>query len=148
MNYSTKEVTKKYGISMHALRYYEKQGLLPPIQRDKNGTRLYSDTDLEWLALIRCMRAAGMSIQYIKNYIDLCKEGRSTISKRKDIMLLQKQILEDQKRQLDENLSLINKKLKGYQELDAKEPAEAANIIAHAYEEMEELLQIKHGKHT
>jgi DNA-binding transcriptional MerR regulator len=62
MSYSTKEVTDKLNISMHTLRYYEKEGLLPPVTRDKNRNREYSDLNLEQLLLIRCMRATGMSI--------------------------------------------------------------------------------------
>ena len=143
MSYSTKEVTQKYGISMHALRYYEKEGLLPHIQRDENGTRKYGDTDLEWLVLIRCMRAAGMSINYIRNYLNLCKEGRSTISQRKEIILLQKQILENQKRELDENLCVIERKLKCYEDLEGKGPSECADIRENAYAEMDELIQSK-----
>lgn len=141
MNYSTKEVTQKSGLSMHTLRYYEKQRLLPPIQRDLNGTREYSDADLEWFILIRCMRAAGMSIEYIRNYIDLCKQGPSTISERKDIILLQKKILEEQKRKVEENLRMIELKIKYYQELEGKEPQESAEILAQAHVRMKELLE-------
>jgi DNA-binding transcriptional MerR regulator len=147
MSYSTKEVTEKLKLSMHTLRYYEKEGLLLPIERDKNGAREYSDLDLEWFVLIRCMRAAGMSISYIKNYMDLCKEGLSSVSKRKEIILLQKKILEDQKKQLDENLEVVNWKLKYYQELEGKEPEESADIIAKAhataFERMAKLLDKK-----
>lgn len=150
MGYLTKEVTEKLNLSMYTLRYYEKEGLLPPVKRDKNGTREYSDTDLEWLVLIRCMRAAGMSIAYIKNYIDLCKVGVSTVSERKEIILLQKKILEDQKTRLDENLALINWKLKCYEELEEKQPAESVDLIAHAHAEsikkMENLMKKQRRK--
>lgn len=80
MSYSTKEVMEKFKLLKHALRYYEKEGLLPMIKRDKNGARKYSDVDLEWLSLIRCMRAAEMPIAYIKDYIELCKGRLSTVS--------------------------------------------------------------------
>lgn len=133
MNYSTKKVTEILNISKHTLRYYEKEGLLPPISRDKIGIREYSDSDLELLALIRCMRAAGMSISYIKNYMDLCKDGISTVSKRKEIILLQKKILEDQKKELEENFGIINWKLKYYEDLENKSPEESADIMAKAH---------------
>ena len=130
MSYSTKEITEKLDLSMHTLRYYEKEELLPPIARDKNGAREYSDLNLEQLILIRCMRSAGMSISYIKDYMNLCVEGPSSVSKRKEIILLQKNILEEQKKKLDENLEVINWKLKYYHKLKDKEPEEYANIIA------------------
>lgn len=74
MSYSTKEITEKLNLSMHTLRYYEKEELLPPITRDKNGVREYSDLNLEQLILIRCMRTTGMSISYIRDYMNLCME--------------------------------------------------------------------------
>ncbi|HWQ43285.1 MAG TPA: MerR family transcriptional regulator [Desulfosporosinus sp.] len=148
MSYSTKEVTGKFNLSMHALRYYEKEGLLPPIKRDKNGSREYNEIDLEWLILIRCMRAAGMSIEYIRNYVELCKDGLlSTVSKRKDIILLQKKILEEQKVELDRNLKVINLKLKHYQELEEKQLDNPDAVIVHtcAFDEIEEIAKKKDG---
>lgn len=113
---------------MHTLRYYEKEELLPPVERDKNRNRKYSDLDVERLILIRCMRAAGMSIAYIKDYMKLSMEGFSSISARKKIILLQKKILDEQKRELDKNLEAINLKLEYYQELEDIGPEEYANI--------------------
>ncbi|WP_083512103.1 MerR family transcriptional regulator [Amphibacillus sediminis] len=133
MSLSTKEVTEKYNISMHTLRYYEKEGLLPKIKRDRNGSRQYSETDLEWLVLIRCMRAAGMSIKYIKHYAQLCEQGASTISERAAIMLMQKEILNQQKQKIDDHLAIIDWKLKCYQEKSAKQKLAAQDqVSAHA----------------
>ncbi len=148
MSYSTKEVTEKFNLSMHTLRYYEKEGLLPSIQRARNGTREYSEIDLEWLILIRCMRAAGMSIEYIRNYVELCKEGLSTVSKRKDIILLQKKILEEQKMELDKNLQVIYMKLRHYQELEEKQLNNPDGIIVHtsAFDEIEKMVKKKSGR--
>jgi len=63
-------------------------------------------------------------------YMNLCVEGPSSVSKRKEIILLQKNILEEQKKKLDENLEVINWKLKYYHKIEDKEPEEYANIIA------------------
>lgn len=141
MSYSTKEITEKLNLSMHTLRYYEKEELLPSITRNKNGAREYSDLNVEQLILIRCMRTANMSISYIREYMNLCMEGHSSISKRKEIILLQKNILEEEKKKLDENLEVINWKLEYYEKLEAKEPVEYANLIIEerttsAYERM------------
>ena len=145
MSYSTREVVEKFGLSMHTLRYYEKEGLLPPVERDKKGTRQYSEVDLEWLILIRCMRAAGMSIAFIKNYVDLCKEGLSTVSKRKDIMLLQKKILEDQKKELEANLDIVNRKLKHYQKIEEGKfnNSDGVTVQTCAFIEIKELVRKK-----
>ncbi|SFH15703.1 DNA-binding transcriptional regulator, MerR family [Desulfotomaculum arcticum] len=114
MSYSIKEVSQKFNISSYTLRYYEKEGLLPPIQRTANGTRQYSDVDLEWLQLICCMRATGMSIAYIKDYVELCRLGENTIPQRRQIILRQKEIIENHIKEYKDLLKLVNKKLKYY----------------------------------
>jgi len=150
MSFSTKEVTEKFNLSMHTLRYYEKEGLLPPVRRDKNGAREYGEIDLEWLILIRCMRAAGMSIEYIRNYVELCRKGLSTVSERKQNMLLQKEILERQKAELDKNLQVVYKKLKHYEELEDNPIVNSAagSVIVHtcAFDEIEEMVRQKDGR--
>ncbi len=118
MYYSIKEVSERFNISSHTLRYYEKEGLLPPIQRKENRIRLYSDTDLEWLHLICCMRATGMSISYIKNYIDLCHLGRDTVPERRQIILNQKEIIEGEIKKYKNLLKLVNKKLEHYDNIN------------------------------
>jgi len=62
MSYSAGEVAKKLGLSKDSLRYYEKEGLLPLIERDSSGHRVYSDFDVEWIFLIRCLRDTDMQI--------------------------------------------------------------------------------------
>lgn len=117
MSYSTKEVSDKFNVTMHTLRYYEKEGLLPQIKRDANGNREYSDIDLEWLNLIRCMRTTGMSISYIKNYIDLCKQGQDTLIERRQIIINQKKIVENHIKEFKGHLEVVNRKLKHYDEI-------------------------------
>jgi MerR family transcriptional regulator, aldehyde-responsive regulator len=134
LSYSTKEVTEKLNISMHTLRYYEKEGLLPQISRGKNGNREYSDLNLEQLLLIRCMRSTGMSIAYIKEYMAICIEGYSSLSSRKEIILLQKKILEDRRKELDENLEVINWKLQYYQKIENNGPAGYDDLVAREHE--------------
>jgi len=129
LNYPTKKVTEKLNVSMHTLRYYEKEGILPSIARDKNGNREYSDLNLEQLLLIRCMRSTGMSIAYIKKFMAMCMEGHSSVSSRKEIILLQKKIIEDRKKELDENLEVVNWKLQYYQDLENKGPEEYDSFI-------------------
>ena len=118
MTYSIKEVSERFNLSSHTLRYYEKEGLLPPIQRDDNGIQRYSDLDLEWLHLVGCMRATGMSISYIKNYIELCHLGKDTIPERRQIILNQKAIIEAELKKYKNLLKVVNKKLKYYDEVE------------------------------
>jgi len=129
MSYSTKEITEKLNISKHTLRYYEKEGLLTEITRDKNGNREYSDLNLETLLLILCMRSTGMSIQYIKNYVHMCFEGYSSVPSRKEILLLQEKILEAQKEEIQKNLEIINLKLQYYENLEINGPEKYEDTI-------------------
>ncbi|NRT91921.1 MerR family transcriptional regulator [Clostridium beijerinckii] len=122
MSYSTKEITEKLNMSKHTLRYYEKEGLLTEIARDKNGNREYSDLNLEQLVMVRCMRATGMSIKYIKNYVNMCFDGYSSVPSRKEILLLQQKILKAQKEEINKNLEIIDLKLQYYENLEINGP--------------------------
>jgi len=122
MNYSIKEVSKKFNVSTYTLRYYERECLLPSVNRTDTGNRLYNDTDLEWIQLICCMRATGMSIAYIKNYVDLCIKGNDTIPERRQIIINQKDIIEQHIKEYRNLLKVVNKKLNRYAELATFEP--------------------------
>lgn len=121
MGYSIKEVSEKYNISPHTLRYYEKEGLIPSIQRDGNGIRLYSDVDLEWLQLVCCMRTTGMSISHIRDYVDLCRLGEETVPERRQIILNQKKVIEDEIKKYKGLLKVVNRKLEHYKDITVVE---------------------------
>jgi DNA-binding transcriptional MerR regulator len=118
MSYSIKEVSEKFNISSYTLRYYEKEGLLPSVQRGNNGKRLYNDIDLGWIQVVCCMRATGMSIAYIKDYVDLCIRGEDTVPERYQIILRQKEIIENHLEEYKKLLAVVNKKLKHYTNID------------------------------
>jgi MerR family transcriptional regulator, aldehyde-responsive regulator len=122
MSYPIKEVSKKFNISPYTLRYYEKEGLLPSIGRGDNGNRLYSDIDLDRLQFVCCMRATGMSIADIKDYIDLSHRGADTVQERRQIILRQKEIIENHIEEYQSLLKAVNKKLKYYDEITQSEP--------------------------
>ncbi|MBL1225259.1 MerR family transcriptional regulator [Enterococcus sp. BWR-S5] len=82
------EVSKKYQLSLSTLRYYEKIGLLDPVERI-SGIRQYGESDFDRIEFILCMKESGLSLEMIKEYFDLYKEGDHTLEKR--LALLQKQ---------------------------------------------------------
>jgi DNA-binding transcriptional MerR regulator len=96
MSYSIKEVAERFHLTKYTLRYYEREGLLPSVQRLENGIRVYNDTDLEWLELIRCMRATGMSIANIKDFVKLGTLGKDSLPERRRVILKQKELIEQQ----------------------------------------------------
>ena len=112
MGYSIGQVSKKTGLGVHTLRYYEKEGLLPFVSKTSSGLRTYSDNDLGWIKMIECLKATGMPLKGIKQYIDWFIEGDSTLTKRLEMFEKQKQNLENQLSQIQNNMQMIDYKIK------------------------------------
>lgn len=79
--YSISEATEKTGISPYTLRYYDKEGLLPFVKRSSGKKRIFTEKDLLWISLIKCLKNTNMSIHDIKKFIDWYLEGDSTLKK-------------------------------------------------------------------
>ena len=75
MMYTVGEMAKLLGIPSSTLRYYDKEGLLPFVERSSAGIRMFHEKDYEWLQVISCLKKAGMSLKDIKQYIHLAMEG-------------------------------------------------------------------------
>lgn len=103
--YTIKEVAKLMNISEHTLRFWAKSGFFPSITRDSNNVRLFSEHDLGWVKIVKCLRAVGTENKAIKRYIDLCMVGDATIPERFGIIKATKikalQQMEDLKKQLE-----------------------------------------------
>lgn len=110
MSYSIGEVSKKLNIAPSTLRYYDKEGLLPFIERKKSGTRAFSDNDLQLLGIIECLKKTGMPIKDIKTFIDWCIQGDETLTERYTMFLERKEIVMQQMRDLQDTLDTINYK--------------------------------------
>ena len=82
MPYTIGKTAEKMGITAHTLRYYDKEGLLPFVEKSESGARIFKESDLEWLALIECLKQTGMQLKDIKQYIDWCMEGDTTLQQR------------------------------------------------------------------
>ena len=87
------EVSRIYGLSADTLRYYERVGLLPPVRRGAGGIRDYSQEDLNWVEFIKCMRAAGIQVEALIEYVSLFQQGEETSEARKQILLEQRERL-------------------------------------------------------
>jgi len=81
------EVAKHFNVTKSKLRYYEKNGVIRPIQRNAQGNRKYSEYDLKWIEFFFNLKETGMSLKNIKHYIELKKLGDSTIEERKQILI-------------------------------------------------------------
>lgn len=110
------EVSKKYDITPDTLRYYERVGLLPKIQRTSGGIRDYSQEDCNWVEYIKCMRSAGVSVETLIEYVALFHQGAQTIAVRKKLLLEQREQIAAKIAELNEVLARLDWKLDGYED--------------------------------
>lgn len=120
------DVSLKYDISQDTLRYYEKIGMIPPVTRNASGIRDYSDEDIRWVQLAKCMRASGLSIEAMVKYVQMYQEGDETKRARLELLLEQKQTLLERRQKVDEALEWLDRKIVGYEKsmVDGKFPWE------------------------
>lgn len=109
-----KEVCKKYNISADTLRYYEKVGMIPRVNRNDKGIRDYTPEDCSWVELVLCMRAAGLPINSIVEYINLTQQGDSTVHARLKLLEDQREQLYLQQKQINETIERLNHKIDHY----------------------------------
>lgn len=115
--YSVQQVAKKTGLTTYTVRYYHDHGLLPFVQRDKNNNRVFSDSDIEWLEMVTCLRSTGMPLDQIKNYTNLVVEGEDTVPERYQIMLDQQKRTINEIKELQQHLATIKFKVDHYAEI-------------------------------
>lgn len=117
MEYTIKQVSEKMNLTASALRYYDKEGLLPQLKRSASGIRKYTEQDVSWLGLICCLKNSGMSIIQIKEFMQLCLSGERGCEERKKILEIHKAHIHQQIQELNSSLGIINYKLEHYKEI-------------------------------
>lgn len=115
MAYTVAQAAEKTGISAHTLRFYAKEGLLPFVQRSAGGIRQFTQTDMEWLALIQCLKNTGMPLKEIKHFADCAATGNGTIEERLAIFLAQRERVKQQIKELKGYLNVLEHKCSFYQ---------------------------------
>ena len=122
--YTVGEMAKMLGVPASTLRYYDKEGLLPFVERSAGGIRMFRESDLEWLRVIGCMKKAGMSLRDIRQYMELVIQGDDTIDARLEMFRRQRKTLEAQMAELRHTMDMVNYKCWYY------ETAQAAGSVA------------------
>lgn len=107
MNYSIGQMAKKLGLTTATLRYYEKEGLLPFVERTSGGIRQFTEKDFEWLMIIDCLKKTGMLLKDIRSFIEMVNQGDSTIENRLNLIQKQKKSVENQLAELAEILKVL-----------------------------------------
>jgi DNA-binding transcriptional MerR regulator len=109
------EVSERYGLSPDTLRYYERIGLIPHINRNEGGIRDYNDLDIRRVEFIKCMRSAGLSLEVLIEYMDLVQRGDQTIETRKEILKGQRDLVAERILEMQKTLDLLNHKIQVYE---------------------------------
>jgi DNA-binding transcriptional MerR regulator len=110
------EVSKKYDMTADTLRYYERIGLIPPVNRNGSGIRDYTEDDCKWVNFMKCMRGAGLSIEVLVEYETLFQKGNSTIKARKELLIEQRTRLAEKIKEMQQTYERLDKKIDGYEE--------------------------------
>lgn len=116
-----RQVAARTGLTVHTLRYYERAGLIPAVERAGNGHRRYSEEDLAWIEFVKCLRSTGMPISDVQRYVELQQQGDATFAERLEIMESHRRALKAKIEELSGFLNRIEGKVERYRERVARE---------------------------
>lgn len=118
------EISKKYNLSQDTLRYYERIGLIPVINRNKSGIRAYTEEDCRWIEFIKCMRSAGLPLEVLIEYVTLFAKGDETIPARKELLNHQREQLAARMEDMKKTLERLDYKIESYERTIIKKEKE------------------------
>ncbi|MCI9587057.1 MAG: MerR family transcriptional regulator [Oscillospiraceae bacterium] len=110
------EVSRRYGLTADTLRYYERIGLIPPVPRSSGGVRCYDEVSCRWVELMKCMRAAGVQIDALIDYVALYQRGAETLEARKNLLIEQRRQLQARMAEMQESLERLDYKIELYEQ--------------------------------
>ncbi|SEM49906.1 DNA-binding transcriptional regulator, MerR family [Terribacillus saccharophilus] len=113
--YSIGEAAKELHVTAYTLRYYDKEGLMPFVERTASGQRLFKESDISALKIIECLKSTGMPIKEIKTFIDWCTDGDTTLQQRFDMFMDRKSVVKKQMEELKKTMELIEHKCSYYE---------------------------------
>ncbi|MER5730077.1 MerR family transcriptional regulator [Streptomyces sp. NPDC002138] len=120
--YTISEVEARTGLTQHTLRWYERIGLMPHVDRSHSGQRRFSDKDLDWLAFVGKLRATGMSVADMVRYAELVREGQHTFDQRRELLERTRREVRARIDELTDALAVLDFKIGFY-----AEPSHAAD---------------------
>lgn len=128
--FTMKEACEQTQLSYETLKFYCNQGLVPNVKRDKNNRRIFDDKDIAWIKNLNCLKNFGMSISEMKEYIELCLAGESTIPERKVILNIKRNALLEQLKQVQDCIDYIDWKQGFYDEVLSGKTKYYSNLIS------------------
>lgn len=129
MIYTMMNVCRELNISYQTLKFYCNQGLVPNVKRDKNNRRIFDEKDVKWIKDLACLKKCGMSIQEMKEYLDLCLEGEATILQRKEMLARKQSELFASLNELKNSIEYIDWKQNFYDEILSGKKPYVSNLI-------------------
>lgn len=144
--YTIGQISKMFNIPISTLRYYDKEGLFPNMTRS-SGIRRFSETEIEALRVIECLKKTGMEIKDIKQFMNWCAKGPSTYSNRKKLFEDRKTALEEQLRELEKNMAMIKFKCWYYDQAisDGSEERLKEIIPDHLPDDIKAMYELAHS---
>ena len=122
------EVSEQSDLSSDTLRYYERIGLIPPVNRNDSGVRDYSDLDVRRVEFIKCMRSVGLPIEVLIEYYGLVQQGDETVEARKEILVEQRAQLVAKMEEMQKTMELLDYKISVYEDAVLKKEKEIAQV--------------------
>lgn len=116
MPYSIADAAQIIGVSASTLRYYDKEGLLPDVERTSNGSRIFSDADLGWIRIIGYLKEAGLTIKEIRRYTELVQQGDNSLEARRDLLYERRKAVQEDRDRIQRTLDFITYKCWFYDE--------------------------------
>lgn len=127
--YTMMQVCRETDMTYQTLKYYCNEGLVPNVKRDGNNRRIFDERDVKWIKDLVCLKKCGMSIQEMKEYLDLCLQGASTIPRRKEMLTKKQNALRASIKELEESVAYIDWKQGFYDEVLSGKRPYISNLI-------------------
>jgi DNA-binding transcriptional MerR regulator len=114
------EVSKKYDLTQDTLRYYERIGLIPSVNRNKSGIRDYTEENCRWVEFVKCMRSAGLPVEILIEYVALFQQGDETTAARKQLLTEQRSLLIEKMEEIKKTIERLDYKIESYDQAVVK----------------------------
>ena len=123
------QVCRQLDMTYQTLKYYCNEGLVPHVKRDNNNRRIFDEKDVKWIKDLTCLKKCGMSIQEMKEYLELCLQGESTILRRKQMLTEKRKALKSSIQELEDSVAYIDWKQNFYDEVLSGARPYVSNLI-------------------
>lgn len=128
--YTMMQVCRQLDMTYQTLKFYCNEGLVPNVIRDSNNRRIFDERDVKWIKYLTCLKRCGMSIQEMKEYLELCLQGKSTIISRKEMLAKKQEALRIAIKELEESVAYIDWKQNFYDDVLSGKIEYHSNLIS------------------